>query len=135
MGEHPDFRQRTRVFATHVLTFTSRGIAQRHGRFVCDQLRASACSVGANAEEAKGAQSKRDFLAKMSIALKEAREALYWLRVVEEATGNGDPELSRLTDEANQLVAILTATVKTTRMRLEDEAEQANRSARRPRRR
>ena len=135
MSQHPDFRQRTRVFATRVLTFTSKGTAQRHGRFVCDQLRASACSIGANVEEAKGAQSKRDFLAKMSIALKEARETLYWLRVVGDATGNGDPNLTRLTDEANQLVAILTATVKTTRIRLDAETDQTSRPLTRPRRR
>lgn len=89
-----------------------------------DQLRSSAGSIGANAEEARAAHSKRDFLAKMSIARKEAREALDWLRLFGSLSGSGDPEWEWLTDEADQIVAILTATVRTTRTRLEAEKAQ-----------
>ena len=114
------FRDRTRVFATRVLQFCPRPNPTDQWRFLRDQLLASATSVWANVEEARAAQSKRDVLAKMSIALKAAREALYWLRVAEDEPGSADPEFARLKDEADQIVAILTATVKTTRQRLEE---------------
>ena len=45
------------------------------------QLLKSATSIGANVEEATAAQSRKDFLSKMSIASKEARETTYWLRL------------------------------------------------------
>lgn len=126
-----DFRVRTYEFARRVLAFCAQDQVLQHGPHVREQLRASATSIGANVEEAKAAHSKRDFLAKMTIARKEAREALYWLRLLANPAGSDDPERARLTDEANQIVAILTATVRTTRTRLE--AEEALRaSGRRP---
>lgn len=66
-------------------------------------------------EEANGSQSKADFTAKMYIACKEARETHYWLRLLS-ATGIVDEQtLAGLVDESNQLVAILTAIVKTSK--------------------
>src|SRR5215213_989015 len=49
------------------------------------QLLRSATSIGANVEEANAAQTKRDFIAKMSIASKEARETRYWLRLLDKS--------------------------------------------------
>jgi len=49
------------------------------------QLLRSATSIGANVEEANAAQTKRDFIAKMSIASKEARETKYWLRLLDKS--------------------------------------------------
>lgn len=46
------------------------------------QMLKSATSVGANVEEAIGAQSRRDFIAKLSIAYKEARESRYWIKLL-----------------------------------------------------
>ncbi len=65
-------------------------------------------SIGANLEEAKGAQTRRDVTAKFSVALKEARETAYWLRLFD-ATSMGPPGLTApLIAEAEELVAILT---------------------------
>ena len=50
-------------------------------RKVADQLFDAGTSIGANAEEAEGAQTKPDFIAKLAISRKESREAVYWLRV------------------------------------------------------
>ena len=50
------------------------------------QLLKAGTSIGANVEEAQGGQSKPDFIAKMSIALKEARGANYWLRLIQETS-------------------------------------------------
>ena len=49
------------------------------------QLLRSATSIGANVEEANAAQTKKDFIAKMSIASKEARESKYWLRLLDKS--------------------------------------------------
>ena len=81
-------------------------------RTLSNQLLRSATSVGANLQESKGAQSRADFLSKVSIALKEARETHYWLRLLIAADIVPVVQLSPLLDEANQLVAILTTIVK-----------------------
>lgn len=57
-----------------------------HKEFVLSkQLLRCATSIGANVEEANAAQTKKDFIAKMSIASKEARETKYWLRLLDKS--------------------------------------------------
>jgi four helix bundle protein len=76
------------------------------------QLIKSGTSVGANVEEAHGAESQRDFTHKMSIARKEARESRYWLRLIQAAILDDD-EVRALVQEADELVRILSAIVVT----------------------
>jgi four helix bundle protein len=71
------------------------------------QLLKAGTSVGANAEEAQAAQSKPDFISKNSIALKEAREAHYWLRLLIAAEIMPEKRLTELCDEAEELKRIL----------------------------
>lgn len=72
-------------------------------------------SVAAMLEEARAAESRRDFISKCSIALKESREALVRLRIcLDTAIGPLD-EATALAREANELVGILTAIVRNTR--------------------
>lgn len=76
------------------------------------QLLRAATSVGANVEEAIGAFSKKDFTAKMGIALKEARETRYWLRLLDKSQivlRNYENYLK----EIESIINILTAIVKT----------------------
>jgi four helix bundle protein len=84
-------------------------------RTLAKQLLRSGTSIGANVEEAHGSQSKADFIAKMSIACKEARETHYWMRLLVATELVSSAKLEELIDEANQLVAILTSIVKNTR--------------------
>jgi len=77
-------------------------------RTLANQLLRSGTSIGANLEESKGGQSRADFRAKVSIALKEARETHYWLRLLVAADLVPEQRLAPLMDECNQLVAILT---------------------------
>ena len=65
---------------------------------LASQLIRSATSIGANVEEAQAAQSKRDFISKMSIAAKEARETRYWLRLLNE-TAITEKEVGHLLKE------------------------------------
>ena len=77
----------------------------------------SATSIGANISEAQAGQSKRDFAAKMSIASKEAREVVYWIRVLKYAQFL-DYDYTPLQAKAEELVRLLTAIVKTTQSNL-----------------
>jgi four helix bundle protein len=77
------------------------------GKRIADQLIRSGPSIGANYEEAHGAQSRADFAYKLQIALKEARETRYWLCIVREAGLAPGFEMESLIDEATQLRAIL----------------------------
>ena len=73
------------------------------------QLLNSATSVGANVEEAEGAQSKRDFIAKMSISYKEARETKYWLKLLRDSHLIENGEANQMISECEELIRILTA--------------------------
>ena len=76
--------------------------------YLARQVLSSGTSIGANLEEAKGAQSRRDLAAKFSIALKEARETRYWLRLLKATELAPAQLLHPLLIEAGELVAILT---------------------------
>ena len=80
------------------------------------QLTKAGTSIGANIEEAQAGQSKADFVAKMSIALKESREANYWLRLVKETSASTSEHLPGLIQESNELMRILGAIVKSSRL-------------------
>jgi len=88
----------------------------RSTRTLASQLLRSGTSVGANIEEAQAGQSKADFTAKMSIARKEARETLYWLKLLKAAEIVEAEKLSGITKEADELVRILTSIVKTSQL-------------------
>ena len=72
----------------------------------------SATSIGANINEALAGQSTRDFIAKMSISSKEARETLYWIELLEYSNFIRY-DYSLIKTKANELVRMLTAIVKT----------------------
>ena len=80
---------------------------------IANQLLRSGTSVGANIEEALGGSSKKDFINKMTIALKEARESKYWLSLIYES--GIDKNVAPLLTEANSLVNILSKIVKTSK--------------------
>ena len=79
------------------------------------QLLRSGTSIGANLEEAQASESKRDFVHKYSIAVKEARETHYWLRLLAKTEVVSASRLTPLTTEANELIAILTTICKKNR--------------------
>jgi four helix bundle protein len=89
---------------------TTRGPTGRH---IATELARCATSIGANAEEAQDAQSKRDFIAKMCIARKEARETLYWLRLAKATILSSPKELDWEINEAGELRAMIVAAVRT----------------------
>lgn len=81
------------------------------------QILKSGTSIGANVEEGKSAISKRDFISKNSIALKESRETLYWLRLLKDSSYLPDKYLFLL-KECDELIRILTSIVKSSQEKL-----------------
>ena len=79
-----------------------------------NQLLRSGTSIGANVEEASAGQSRKDFVAKMSIAAKEAREMRYWLRLLQ-ASQLVEVNVSEELSHIEELIRILTSIIKTTR--------------------
>jgi len=73
----------------------------------------SATSIGANIAEARSAQSRADFISKMEIALKEARETDYWLTVLYRLKDSPTHDQKALLQECNEITAMLVASVKT----------------------
>ena len=103
-------------FASRALKLCDRlycgGPSARH---IAHQLIRCGTSIGANAEEAQEGQSKADFIAKLSVSRKEARESSYWLRlaVKNEIVAAGDVEWEL--NEARQLLAMIRSAIRTAR--------------------
>ena len=83
------------------------------GRHIAGQLLRSGTSAGANYEEARGAQSRADFVHKVALATKELRESLYWITLV--STRALAPLPDNILREADELIAILVASAHTAR--------------------
>jgi len=82
---------------------------------IARQLLKSGTSIGANSEEAQGGHSKKDFIAKIQIAYKEARETYYWLRLLRD-TELLNPKLSAsLIKDCDELLRILVAILKSSK--------------------
>jgi four helix bundle protein len=106
MGDKPrDLCARTFLFASDIVGLC-RGLSRAPGvsRQLAWQLLRSGTSVGANAEEAKAAYTRREFACKNSIVLRESREALYWLRLVAAHSLAPSSSLEALLKEANELL-------------------------------
>lgn len=106
-------------FALKIISFY-RELRNQHEYVLSNQLLRSGTSIGANVEEASAGQSRRDFIAKMFIALKEARETKYWLRLLQKsdlinADILGNSNISNLLTDIDEIIRILTSIVKTTR--------------------
>jgi four helix bundle protein len=84
---------------------------------VSKQFVRSATSIGANVQEADAGISKKDFIAKMSIASKEARETLYWIQLLKE-TELVNFNFDELKQKCEEIVRILTSIVKTSQLNI-----------------
>jgi four helix bundle protein len=113
-----DIRERTFVFGCTVARLALSSSYKPGVRPLIEQLLKAGTSVGANLEEAKAASSRREFVRYLEIALREARETLYWLRIWA-ALGLAPPNhIKELQGEADQIVRILTAIVVKTKNRM-----------------
>ncbi|HLX59645.1 MAG TPA: four helix bundle protein [Planctomycetota bacterium] len=103
-----DIQSRTFSFALRIIKLC-RALEDgpRVGWSISRQLMKSGTSIGANMEEATAAQSKADFISKVQISLKEARETNYWLRLLSAAEIIDSSKLTEITNESDELCRIL----------------------------
>lgn len=111
-----DIKERTFEFAGEIVRVaqdldTKPGTTRTLGR----QLLRSGTSIGANMEDAQAGQSRPDFISKYSIALKEARETIYWLRLLKSSGVSVDERLEGLRQEAEQIARIIGSIIVNTR--------------------
>ncbi len=99
-------------FALRVVAVARRLRERKQYDFARQVLRAGT-SIGANTEEALAGVSRADFVAKMAIASKEARETHYWLRLLRDSNTVEPEEIDPLIQDVEELIRILTAIVKT----------------------
>jgi len=105
-----DIRERTFEFAVRVLGIAGAVPGEGPGKMIAGQLARSASSVGANVEEADGAVTRADKRRTLIIARKEAREARYWLRLLDRLWGAKLPVREDI-EEARELIYILSAII------------------------
>ncbi|TYB30735.1 MAG: four helix bundle protein [Candidatus Mcinerneyibacterium aminivorans] len=85
------------------------------------QLLKSSTSIGANIKESKYAQSKKDFISKLNISLKEAGETEYWLELLHETKYISKEKASKLLKDLRELIKMLVSSVKTAKYNLRKE--------------
>jgi four helix bundle protein len=123
-----DIRQRAFQFACRIVHFCD-ALWKQGGvtRILAPQLVRCGTSIGANLEEARGGESRPDFISKCSIALKESRETSYRLRLTVSTRLGPKDEAQSLAQEAQEIAAILGAIVRNARRNARTKA-----AARRP---
>lgn len=112
-----DLSDRLLDFAARIIDLSARLPKTPAGRHIAGQLVEAGTSVGAHYEEARGAESRADFIHKLGIALKECRESRYWLKVIHRAKLLSAEFPADLLFEAEELCAILGQSILTARER------------------
>ena len=100
-------------FAVRIVNLCKLLRTERKEYTLSNQLLRSGTSIGANVSEAQDAQSRADFLSKLNIALKEARETEYWLRLLNATDYISDTEFVAIYQDCDELLKILVSSVRT----------------------
>ena len=107
-------QERTEKFAIRVIKAYTE-LNKRHfddaGKVLSKQFLKSGTSIGANCSEAKYAQSNKDFINKYSIALKEASETLYWIKIMIKSQLVSEKKFQKMIEENERIIKILTASI------------------------
>lgn len=112
-------RKKSYDFAMRTVRLSRHLHDERHEYVLSKQVLRSGTSIGANVEEANQAQSRRDFVHKLSIALKEATETNYWLRLLRDRETLDKRVAESLLHDCEEIQKILTASIRTTKNSLE----------------
>jgi four helix bundle protein len=109
-----DINERALVFVCRVVEFTATMPARAGTARVVDQLVGAAGGIGSNLEEASAASTRREFVRFNEIALRESREAVFWLRVCRQS-GLAHQDCGDLLDEAQQIARIIATIIINTK--------------------
>ena len=101
-------------FAVRIVNLYKYLSGEKREYVLSKQLLRSGTSIGANVSEAQRGQSKADFLAKMYIALKEANETHYWIKLLYKTEYISKSQYESINADVNDLIGLLTAICRTT---------------------
>jgi len=102
-------------FALTIIKLYKNLSSEKREFILSKQVLRSGTSIGANINEALAGESKRDFIHKMSISLKEARETAYWLNLLSDSGYIEKEEFTALINNCNELMKILSSIILTTK--------------------
>ena len=103
------------AFAVRIVNLHRHFVKEKQEYILSKQLLRCGTSIGANIAEAQQAQSRADFISKMSIALKEAVETDYWLRLLHSTSYFSDAEFSSIIEDCQEIEKMLTAILKSSK--------------------
>ncbi len=106
---------KSKAFAVRIIKFYKYLCEEKKEFVLAKQILRSRTSIGANARESKNAQSKADFIHKLSISLKEADETAYWLELLIESDIVQEKQVHDLYEANIELIKIMTAIIKTSK--------------------
>ncbi len=109
-------KEKSYAFALRIIV-VARWLRAKREYEIAGQVLRSGTGIGSNVEEALAGISRADFVTKMAIASKEARETHYWLRLLRDSKTVPGPKIAPLIDECLEIVRTLTAIVKTTQLK------------------
>lgn len=103
------------TFALEIIKIYKCLVSDKREYVLSKQILRSGTSIGANVNEALAGQSKRDFIHKLSISLKEARETSYWLNLLKDSDFITSLEFDKLNAACNEIIKILSSIIITTK--------------------
>lgn len=112
-----ELRKRTKAFALRAIRLTEALPSTTTGRVIKRQFVKCGTSVGANYRAATRAKSTADFISKMGTVEEEADECMYWMELIVEGNLMAEERVSSLYDEADQILAMVVASIKTAKKR------------------
>lgn len=113
--DNSEVAKQSKAFALKIIEIYKILCTQRYEYVMSKQMLRSGTSIGANVREAHYAQSRPDFISKMSIALKESSETSYWLELLNESGYISDYEFAEVYNGCLSLIKMLTSIVKNTK--------------------
>ncbi len=111
INKERDIHERIYKFVIRVIKLTKELPKSPQNDVIIYQITKSVTSMGANDQEADGAESKKDFIAKYSIVKKENKETNYWLNLIDDTNSGFSERMVDLKREGNELVRIISAII------------------------
>ena len=119
-------QEKTLAFAIRIVKLTQFLCKEKNEFVLSKQILRAGTSIGASVREAEYAQSKKDFINKISIALKEAAETNYWLLILKETNYISVNQYENIHKDAEEIIKLLTSIIISSKKNLNDEKARLN---------
>ena len=110
-------------FAVRIVRLAQFLVDDKKEFYLSKQIIRSGTSIGANVEESSSGYTKKDFIFKMGISLRESKETRFWLRLLHDTAYIDDKLYDSLLSDCNELISILTRIIQTSKKNLSDEKD------------